>query len=85
MRCICTNSAGLEAEHGYKVKLKVLTSLNFLTTPSFSVTTLSCEPPLPAVFTILPRASTYIVASIKSNYFSFIATKYIALRHLEVA
>jgi len=40
MRCICTNSAGLEAEHGHKVKLKVLTS------PSFSVTLPSCDPEL---------------------------------------
>ena len=44
MRCICTSWAWLEVEHGHKVKLKVLTTLNFLTTPSFSVTTPSCEP-----------------------------------------
>jgi len=44
MRCICTNSAGLEAEHGHKVKLKVLTPLNFLTSPSFSVTLPSYDP-----------------------------------------
>ena len=44
MRCICINSAGLEAEQGHKVKLKVLTRLNFLTLPSFSVTSLSCKP-----------------------------------------
>ena len=44
MRCICINSAGLEAEQGHKVKLKVLTRLNFLTLPSFSVTSPSCKP-----------------------------------------
>ena len=44
MRCICTNSAGSETEQGHKVKLQVLTPLNFLTLPSFSVTSPSCEP-----------------------------------------
>ena len=44
MRCICTNSAGSEAEQGHKVKLKVLTPLSFLTPPSFSVTPPSCNP-----------------------------------------
>ena len=44
MRYICTNSAGLETEHGHKVKLEVLTPLNFLTPPSFSVTLPSCHP-----------------------------------------
>ena len=44
MRCICINSAGLEAEQGYKVKFEVLTLLNFLTLPSFSVTSPSCKP-----------------------------------------
>ena len=44
MCCICTNLAGLEAEHGHKVELKVLTPLNFLTTPSFSMTLLNCHP-----------------------------------------
>jgi hypothetical protein len=44
MRCICINSAGLEAEQGYKVKLKVLTPLNLLTSPSFSMTLPSCNP-----------------------------------------
>lgn len=38
MRCICTNSAWSEAEHGQKVKLEVLT------TPRFSVATPSSEP-----------------------------------------
>jgi len=38
MRCIYTNSVGLEVEHSHKAKLKVLTPLNFLTSPSFSVT-----------------------------------------------
>ena len=41
--------------------------------------------PFPAAFTMLPRASAYIVASIKSDYFGFIAPKYIVLRHPEVA
>ena len=27
MRCICTNLAGLEAKHGHKVKLKVVTQV----------------------------------------------------------
>jgi hypothetical protein len=31
------------------------------------------------------RAPAYIVASIKSDYFSFIATKHIITRHPEVA
>ncbi len=44
MRCICRNSAGSEAEQGHKVKLKVLTPVNFLTPPSFSVTPPSCDP-----------------------------------------
>jgi hypothetical protein len=44
MRCICINSAGLEAEQGHKVKPKVLTPLKFLTSPSFSVTLPSCDP-----------------------------------------
>jgi len=44
MHYICTNLAGLEAEHGYKVKLKVLTLLNFLTLSRFPITLLSCNP-----------------------------------------
>ena len=32
-----------------------------------------------------PRVSAYIIASIKSDYFSFIVPKYIVLRHPEVA
>jgi hypothetical protein len=44
MRCICTNLAGLEAKHSYKVKLKVLTPLNFLTSLRFSITLPSCDP-----------------------------------------
>ena len=38
------NSAGLEVEQGHKVKFKVVTPLNFLTSPSFSVTPPSCKP-----------------------------------------
>jgi len=41
---ICTNLLGSEAEQGHKVKLKVLTPLNFVTSPSFSVTSPSCKP-----------------------------------------
>ena len=44
MRRIYINLAGLEAKHGYKVKLKVLTPLNFVTSLSFSVTLPSCDP-----------------------------------------
>ena len=44
MRCICIDSAGSEAEQGHKVKFEVLTPLNFLTLPSFSVTSPSCKP-----------------------------------------
>ena len=36
-------------------------------------------------FTIPPRAPTYIVASIKSDYFGLISTKNIIIRYLEVA
>ena len=39
MRCIYISSVWLEVERGHKVKLGVLTTLNFLTTPSFSMTT----------------------------------------------
>src|SRR6266571_9383497 len=46
MRCICRNSAGSQVEQGHKVKLKVLTPVNFLTPPSFSVTLPSCHPSL---------------------------------------
>ena len=41
--------------------------------------------PFPTAFTMPPRAPAYIVASIKSDYFGFIALKYIVLRHPEVA
>ena len=41
--------------------------------------------PFPAALTMPPRASAYIVASIESDYFGFIAPKYIVLRHPEVA
>ena len=44
MRYIYINLAGLEAKQGHKVKLKVLTPLNFLTSPRFSVTLPSCDP-----------------------------------------
>ena len=44
MRYIYKNSVGLEAEQGHKVKFKVLTLLNFLTPPSFSVTLPSYDP-----------------------------------------
>ena len=44
MHCICINSAGSEAKQGHKVKFEVLTPLNFLTLPSFSVTSPSCKP-----------------------------------------
>jgi hypothetical protein len=44
MRCICTNWARLEVEQGHKVKFEVLTPVNFLTLPSFSMTLPSCEP-----------------------------------------
>ena len=46
MHCICINSAGLEAKQGHKVKFKVLTPLNFLALPSFSVASPSCKPVL---------------------------------------
>ena len=36
----------LETEHGQRVELRVLTTLNFQTTPSFSVTTPGCKPRL---------------------------------------
>jgi len=44
MRRICRNWARLQAGRGHKVKLKVLTPLNFLAPPSFSVTLPSCYP-----------------------------------------
>jgi len=44
MRCICRNSAGSQAEQGHKVKFKVVTPVNFLTPPSFSVTPRAVSP-----------------------------------------
>ena len=41
--------------------------------------------PFPAAFTMLPWASAHIIISIESDYFGFIAPKYIVLRHPEVA
>jgi hypothetical protein len=41
--------------------------------------------PSPTTLTMRSRAPAYIVASIKSDYFGFIATKYIITRHPEVA
>ena len=43
MRCIYKNSIRLEVKQGHKVKLKILTLLNFLTPLSFSMTLPSCD------------------------------------------
>ena len=53
MHCICTSSTGSEAEQGHKVKFEVLTLLNFLTLPSFSMTSPSCKPLIINYFTSL--------------------------------
>ena len=41
--------------------------------------------PFLGAFTMPPRAPADIVASIKANYFSLIAAKYIVIRHPEVS